>query len=187
MNTIYPGLVDNSIEFFRSKNKIFFLKNGRVKNISDLSFSIIEKIKEAMHSDESVMKALTEWHPSSGMSRIEQFIECRFSGLDFIPDIKEGVLQDGEFWPCPKRGSCPYEGILCKLPVINGHRLEQIEIELIQHSTTDKKNEVIAALLNLPLGTFHALKNVIHKKLGVQTKQELTKIAAFWNLIWSQN
>lgn len=184
MNTIYPGLLNDSLEFFSIDNKIKFFKNGKISNLSDISFTDVEIINEAIDSDTKIKQALVELHPSSGIARLEQFISCRFGGLDFKADIKDGMLQDGEYWPCPKRGNCAHEGILCKLPIINGNRLQEIEVKLIQLSTTDKKNEVIASILNLPMGTFHALKNIIHKKLGVQTKQELTKIAAAWNLIW---
>jgi hypothetical protein len=39
-----------------------------------------------------------------------------FYGLDFQGDIKNGELQDGEYWQCPNHGIAPHEGILCKLP-----------------------------------------------------------------------
>ena len=106
-----------------------------------------------------------------------------FRGLDFQGDIKNGELQDGEYWPCPNHGKCQFEGVLCKLPLVNGQRLTKQEVDLIKLSSTDKTNDVIADDLGIPLGTFHQLKHKLYEKFVVQTKQELTKLSALINII----
>lgn len=181
---LLPGLLDDGIEFFKSPLGLKIIKNGQIKDFSELSAYTIERLQDQIKSEPEVEKILVEIYPSSGIDRLRLFTECRFGGLDSQPDIINGNIQDGEYWPCPKRGNCPHEGILCKLPVVNGERLEQKEIDIIQLSITDTKNEVMADMLELPLGTFHLLKKKLYQKFGVNTKQELTMRAFFYNLIW---
>lgn len=179
----YPGMTCSSTEFFSYGQELKVIQNGAIKNFNEISFCTIQILKEAMSASDDISSALMEMHPNSEMKRIEQFARCRFGGLDFDPDIKDGVLQDGEFWACPFHGNCKHEGILCKLPVVNGHRLSKIDVLLMQKSSTEKTNEVIAEELDLPFGTFHKAKKHLYEKLSIQTKQELVKIAIFLNLI----
>lgn len=180
---LYPGMICNSTEFFSHNEELKIIQNGVIKDFSEISFCSIQILKEAICSSSEIKSALVEMHPESEMRQIQQFATCRFGGLDFAPDIVDGNLQDGEYWPCEFHGNCKYEGVLCKLPVINSHRLSKEEIVLMQKSTTTLTNEVIAEELNLPLGTFHKIKKILYQKLSIQTKPELVKIAIFFNLI----
>lgn len=182
-SNVYPGMVDKSLEFFQYENELKFMKNGEIKSYSDLSFSDIGILKDAINSNKEVKLALHDMHPFSESKRIEQFAICQFSGLDKVADIKGGVLQDGEYWSCPKRGSCPHEGLLCKLPVVNNERLTNQDVTLIQLSCTEMTNEVIAEKLDLALGTFHLFKKNLYRKIGVQTKQGCAIVGQFFNLI----
>lgn len=183
MAKVYPGMICDSIEFFYHDNQLKAIQNGNIKNFSELSFATIQVLKEEINRSKEVKLALHDFHPTSEMKRIEQFAMCRFGGLDFQGDIRNGELQDGEYWPCPNHGKCQFEGILCKLPLVNGKRLTKQEVDLIKLSSTDKTNDVIAEDLGIPLGTFHQLKHKLYEKFFVQTKQELTKLSAFLNII----
>jgi hypothetical protein len=57
------------------------------------------------------------------------------------------------------------------------------EIKLMQLSSTELTNDVIAEEMNMPLGTFHKAKAQLHQILGIQTKQGITKICSFFNFI----
>ncbi len=183
LSKTYPGMTSSATEFFTHGSELKVIQNGCIKNFNEISFCTIQILKEAIVSSKETSNALFEMHPNSEIRRIEQFAMCRFGGLDFDADIKEGVLQDGEFWPCPSHGNCAHEGILCKLPMFNGHRLSKTEVLLMQKSSTEKTNEVIAEELELPFGSFHKAKKNLYEKLAVQTKQEVVKIAIILNLI----
>lgn len=186
-NNLLPGmLTDGQLEFFVVENKVKVMHSGKIESFEDTPFEIFQILKETINNDPLVLEKLIEMHPSSEYRRIEQFVQCRFGGLDYTGDFctKENKLQDGEYWPCSKHGNCSAEGVLCRLPTINGERLTVQEIQLIQLTTTDMTNEVIAEEMNLPLGTFHKLKHSLYQKIGnIQTKQCLTKIAIAFNLI----
>lgn len=180
---IYPGMLCNGTEFFLQNDELKIIQNGHIKPFDEIPYQTIQIIKETIEDSPDIKEALLEMHPSSESKRIEQFTKCRFGGLDFQADILNGKLQDGEYWECPFHGQCLHEGTLCKLPKYNNERLTKNEVVLMQLSTSDKTNDVIADDLNMALGTFHQTKKHLHRKLAIQTKQEITKIAFFLNLI----
>ena len=140
-------------------------------------------MKETIHADLPAKLELHDMHPNSEMLRVEQFARCRFGGLDFEGDIKEGKLQDGEYWACPNRGTCKSEGILCKLPKFNNQRLSAEDVQLLQLKATNKTNDIIAEEMKIPNGSYHKLNKILYKKLGIQTKQEGVMISFLLNLI----
>lgn len=175
----YPGLLGPDVEIFNDgENELKILSNGKVKPFSQAPYSIIKLLLEQLEQEPEAKKILEEWHPSSSMKQIEQFAACRFGGLDYEADIKDNTLQDGEFHPCPKRGSCEAEGILCKMPIINGSRLSFPMVKLMRLLSSNDTNEVIAEKMNMPLGSYHFLKKKLYAALGnVQTKQEVALIS----------
>jgi len=185
----YAGMGCSATEFYISDDNVQIIENNRIIPFSEISDINIQILNNEIESDQAVQIELLKMHPNpeDNFIRLEQFVRCRFGGLDYQADIKDGILQQGEYWECPKRGNCQSEGILCKLPSYNGKPLELNEIKLLQLTATNKTNEVIAEDLDLPLGSFHKIKKTIYKKLGIQTKQEAVVISFFLNLIQFNN
>lgn len=181
---ILPGMIDDSVEFFTTEEgKIKYIHQGHVNCISQLPYWLSKTLKEYVENNPDVKEHLIMMHPDSEIKQLHQFINCRFGGLDYRGDIIDGKIQEHEYAFCPLRGNCQSEGVLCKMPVVNGHTLSSTEVKIIQLSTTDKTNDVIAEELGLPLGTFHKYKQSIYDKCAVLTKQCLTKLAYSLNLI----
>lgn len=182
-NRLFPGMGDLSTEFFNSDNSVKIIQNSKILPFCEISFATQEILQEAINSDLDTKLALHDMHPASGIKRLEQFVKCRFGGLDFQADIKDGQLQDGEYWDCPNRGNCPHEGTLCKLPVYNDKRMTMQDIQLLQLTATNKTNEAIGEEMDLPMGSLHKAKKILWMNLGIQTKQEGVMISFFLNLI----
>lgn len=182
-NKIYPGMMCGAYEFFTVESEVKFITSGMVKNFSEITYPIVEVLKAEINKDQSVVDALIQLHPNSEIKQLEQFVSCRFGGLDYNADINDHSVQEGEYWECPMRGSCPHEGILCKMPVYNNHRLDPQQVKLLQLTSTDMTNEVVAEMLNLPMGSLHKAKRILYQILGIQTKQESALIAKELNLI----
>lgn len=181
---ILPGLIDQSVEVFNDENgNVLTIQNGNVLPFSNLPFAMIERFKELMKSDKEVLLAMHDLVPDSEILRIEKFVSCRFGGLDYQGDIVDDKFQDGEYWNCPNRANCPHNGIVCKLPMVNGERITEQDVKILQLTATEMTNDVIAQELNLPLGTLHKLKRNIWATLGIQTKQQATLIANEMNLL----
>ena len=182
-SNILPGMVCNSVEFFVVENVVKAILSGKIIDFTEIPIGIAELLREEINKDENVKLALFDMHPDSEWKRLEQFVKCRLGGLDFQGDIKDGKIQDGEFWDCPLRGTCPHEGVVCKLPVIDGYRLNSEDIKLMQLSSTEKTNEVIIEEMQIPAGTFHKRKAILHQNLHVQTKQSIAIISKHFNII----
>lgn len=173
-----------ALEFFVVEHEtVKAIQGGSVLDFSQLPYWAMRLLKEAVDKDPAAKAELLKMHPDSEYKQLEQMARCRFGGLDFHADIQNGVLQDGEYWDCPKRGLCTGEGKICKCIKFNGQELSGQEVKLMRCLTTDMTNEVIASELLLPMGTFHLVKKKLYQKLGVATKQELTIIAYRLNII----
>jgi len=183
-NRLLPGILTNDIEFFLSDNNIKALTSGKTIDFSEVPFKYIEALREEIDKDKKLKLHLFDLFPNNEYKRLEQFVKCRFGGLDYQADITADGLQEGEWWPCPLRGKCASEGVLCKSVVVNDEKLEAQDITLIQLLTTNDTNETIAMEMGLALGSFHLYKKKLYKKLGnIQTKQELTILAQRLNFI----
>lgn len=186
MNTLtYPGMDCNGIEFYVKDDQVRFIHHGKITNLVDIPFAVIQIIKEEIEKDLEAKAELLFLFPNSEYKRIEMFIKCRFGGLDYTADIDaDGNIQPGEYVDCPLRGKCASEGILCKSIRYNNTVLTSLDIKLIKLLTTTLTNSTIADELNIPLGSFHVVKKNLYQKLGnIQTKQELTRIALKLNII----
>lgn len=183
-NRLLPGMGDSSIEFFVSEDsETKIIQKGKVLPFSKITIATMKILEEAIRADENINRELRDMHPASPLKRVEQFARCRFGGLDFVGDIKEGQLQNGEYHDCALRGHCKSEGILCKLPSYNGKELSSQDIHLMQLLSTPLTNDLIADEMKLPMGSFHKAHRQLYDKLAIQTKQEITRIAFSLNLI----
>ncbi len=180
---LYPGMNGSGIEFFTVESEVKVISGGKIYNFTELSFPIIQLLREEINNNKVLKMALLDWHPKSEFSRLEQFAKCRFGGLDFEADIKSNQLQSGEYWDCPIRANCANNGLVCSAPKYNEQELTPIDIALMKHTSTSETNEVIAEKLFLPLGSFHKAKKILYDKLCVQTKQEVALIASRLNII----
>jgi hypothetical protein len=182
-NRQFPGMGDSAIEFFISDKETKVIQHGKVLPFSEIPLATLKVLDKAIHEDINIALELHDMHPHSNLKRIEQFARCRFGGLDFVGDIVDGKLQEGEYHDCPKRVSCKSNGILCKLPSYNGQTLSSQDVQLMQLLSTPKTNDVIADEMHLPMGSFHKAHRQLYDKLGIQTKQENTRICFSLNLI----
>jgi hypothetical protein len=179
---VYPGMVCANTEIFNHGSKLLAIHGGKTIDFDDLPIEIFNRINQVLYTDIAALQQLKEWFPNDPKSQIKKFASCRFGGLDHTPDFGEDQ-QCGEYWECPNRGNCAGEGVVCKLPVYNSKRLSYKDIKLIKLLTTVSTNEVIAIELSMPLGSFHLAKKRLYEKLGVMTKQEITRVAVALNII----
>ncbi|MFD2824498.1 helix-turn-helix transcriptional regulator [Lacinutrix iliipiscaria] len=179
---IYPGLNDSFVEFFNHNNQVKAFVNGKMLDLKEVPFSYHQIIKEALNDLPEAKKVLKEWFPKSETHQLQKFIECRFGGLDFTPDIEDYKLQPGEYWDCPLRGNCKGEGKVCQPLIYNNNPLSFKEIKLLKLLITNDTNELIGDKLNVPMGSLHKMKRILYAKLGIQTKQGAAEVVRSLNL-----
>lgn len=181
--TLYPGMICSGVEFFAVESKLKFISDGKIECISKLPFSIIQITQEEIAKNDQVSEALHEWHPNSKFDRLIQFLHCRYGGLDHAADMENNHFKEGDYWDCPNRKTCKFNGLICKAPIYNGNMLTPLDIKLMKLTSTTLTNETIADHLDIPFGSFHKFKQTLYAKLGVQTKQEVALIAKSLNII----
>ncbi|KAA2218287.1 MalT transcriptional regulator family protein [Maribacter flavus] len=182
-SNLLPGILSNDVEFFQDGEQLKAITSGTVIDFTQLSFAHMQILRDEIEKEPDVKMLLLDMFPNSEFKRLEQFVKCRFGGLDYTADLTTEGAQQGEWWPCPLRGKCAHEGVLCKQVSYNGNVLDHQDVTLVQLLATNSTNDVIANEMNLPLGSFHLLKKRLYNKLGVQTKQESTIIGQRLNLI----
>lgn len=105
-----------------------------------------------------------------------RFCRCNFGNIDSVPDINNSGKLNLEEVPCPLRGECIHEGVICK-PSFNSQisPAEKRVLELVYRGAT---REEIAQRLYLSL---HTVNNHIRNafvRLGIHEKAEFMKWAA---------
>src|SRR5688572_10167974 len=100
-NQLLPGIVNDDVEFFLDDDKLKVIASGKVMDFTELSFSNIQILREEIEADKELKIHLLDMHPNSEYKRLEQFVRCRFGGLDYEGDITKNVVQKGEWWDCP--------------------------------------------------------------------------------------
>ena len=180
---IYPGLLDSNVEFFKNGNDLKVISNGSIFDFKDLPPIIYNIISELLNSEKPAKKILEKWFPKSETKQLKKFTECRFGALDFTPDISNAILQDGEYWDCPKRGSCEGEGIVCKNIKYQGVELTTQDIDLMKLLVTNDTNNVIAEKHQVSFGQLHKLKKNLYAKTNSQTRQCIGNVIAKLNIL----
>jgi len=187
-------MVSSDYELFHYRDELKFMSDGHIQPFNKLPLDILAAIQDLISNETQDVQGFLingfENNPCSG-NAVETFAYCRFGGLDFTADFKvsaahyEGTIkiQDGEYWDCPVRGSCAAEGVLCKMPVVNGERLLPVDVQIMKLLHTSDTNEMIADRLDLPMGTYHLYKKNLYRKLGnLQTRHEVTRVADSLNI-----
>ena len=98
MQKLIPGLLDNTIEFFNFEDDVKFISDGKLKSFTEAPASVIIMLKEAIDKKPEAKAILMDWHPESEFNQLKQFASCKFGGIDYSADIKNGELQEGEYF-----------------------------------------------------------------------------------------
>lgn len=111
---------------------------------------------------------------------VTRFIKCNFSLLDSIPDITADGKCNFEDVPCPLRGECRHEGIICR-PTFS-QKMTDAEQRVMVLWYRGLSQEEISKLLYLsPFTVQNHIKHA-YSRLGVHSRAEFAKFAAENNL-----
>lgn len=165
----YPGMLDNSTEYFTKDSSVFKLKNGRIRKFEEVDAH--PELETILAEDEQLKNTLSKMCGGKRQKMLKKLAECRFGALDFEADFNNGKAKH-DYRDCPLRGKCIGENIVCKPLEINGEEISPQELNILRNCVSNTKNWVIALTLNIPLGTFNVMKTAIYKRIGVQTKQQ---------------
>lgn len=180
-----PGLMDNSVEFFIYNHEIWCLYKGEKYSFNDFPQEIIDIVDADMAANPKAMKALVEWDITDPDERMRQYIACRFGGFDNNPDICDnGIIQPAEYVDCGRRnGLCDYEGKLCSSIVLSNGTLTKREIEVLTLIGREMLDKEICDSLQMAHDTLRNHKDNISVKNGSTRKAGLAILAYKYKLI----
>jgi DNA-binding CsgD family transcriptional regulator len=185
MKTLPAGLLNNSIEFFVCESlNAYKLKDGRVISFDEFDDDFIAALVTEVKKQPLKLAELLKMGISNEREQVKQFLVCNYGGFDNQADVVKGVLQPTEYWPCPKRGTCPHEGKLCdSLRTETGEHLSKREVEVLQLVARGLLNKEIAGALRITETTVATHTKNIEIKTGLSRKPALTSFAAKKGLI----
>ncbi|WP_300505344.1 LuxR family transcriptional regulator [uncultured Duncaniella sp.] len=144
-----------NIEFFSYESEIWFCHNGVHIRLSETHAEIIDGIIELLSTFyPKAYRALSKHYEASSINKryfrfriVSRFIRCNFAQLDNVPDISTISGCTFEFVPCPLRGECALDNIVCR-PEFD-HKMSAAELPVMQLWYEGHPIEHIADVLNL--------------------------------------
>lgn len=163
------------VEIFTSADGIDLIANQgseyRKVNENDSLVDLIDDIIKEKYPKAD--KMLHEVYQTK-FERVRRFCKCNFANHDNVPDLKDREF-NFEFVPCPLRGECPHENIICNPELETG--LTVRETDVVKAFATGKLAKEVAVALRITQRTAEAHKRNVYAKLGINTVVELTNYA----------
>ncbi len=172
-------------EFYACDNRVYCLSGGNSFEVTEKDTEFIEDfLSDIENFYPAAYKALQETyskssanHPYFRFLMARRFLKCNFSNLDTTEsDIDNDRIFHFEKVPCPMRGECKYECVIC-MPKFNC-KLSDAEMRVMRIYYHDKRIDRIADMLYL---SGHTVKNHIraaYAKLGIHSRGEFISYAS---------
>jgi DNA-binding CsgD family transcriptional regulator len=186
MNNLPAGLLNDSIEFFADTNtlKAYALQSGAVISFDQFPEDLKALVHREMNKHPERVKALRRMVGDSPEALMKQYLYCTYGGFDNNPDLVRGVFQAPEYWPCPERGVCKFEGSACSTLLSDtGTIISRREVEVLRLVALGTTEEQIAEKLFLSVHTVAVHTRSLRLKIGAASKADLTRFAIQKNLI----
>lgn len=165
MKIEFFSMDDDPEVLLRDNNSISKLEER--KDVTDIVFYIIkEQYSEAYNSLFSIYGKAWNFK----FLAVRRFIKCNLSCHDSAIDL-DGETLHFEKVPCPMRGECKWDGIICN-PKLN-NSLTEAEKRVYILLAENIEECAIADQLFLSINTVQAHRKSIYRKLKISSKAEL--------------
>lgn len=174
----------NNIEFFIYESNVMIrFVNGEVKQLKESDIKLINFVLDMIQTYyPKAYHALAEEYKACrgnvlyfNYRVVLRFIKCNYAALDNMPDIEDDLLGRFEYVPCPLRGECKHECVICR-PEFDSE-LSEAEKRVMRRWKDNQTVEGIAADLYLSPHTVNNHIRHSYKKLGVHSKSEFIVVA----------
>ena len=172
-------------EFFAGYDaRAYTLLNGGVVTPGTFTPQLVSIVTAHMALHPKKVLGIREMGITDPVEMMNQYLVCNYGGFDCTPDIIDGVMQSPEFWPCPKRGTCKQEGVVCDgLRANNGEYLTNTEIRIIKRIALGDLDKEIAHSFGIAESTVATHTRNIRRKTGLRRKADFTRFATLKQLI----
>lgn len=173
-----------NIEFFNYEGEVWYhLADGTMDRLLEQNTTVVDavlhQIEEFYPGAFAALAAeYSRCKPNLPMYRyriVKRFIRCNFGNIDNVQDIDGTGTWHLECVPCPLRGECRLENIVCR-PAFN-HKISDAEFRVLRLWYMGYNKDEIANALYLSV---HTINNHIQNafvRLGIHEKAEFFKYA----------
>lgn len=173
-----------SVEFYTFENEVYYkMSNGITERLTEHSTDIISSTIDMVEKfyPRAYLALCREYErckPNLTHFRyrvVLRFCKCNFGVIDNIPDIDACGRINFESVPCPLRGECRNEGVICR-PEFN-HRISDAEMRVLRLLYEGYSREDIAEYLYLSLHTVNNHIRNAYTRIGVKDTASFMKYA----------
>lgn len=174
-----------NIEFFTYSNEVMVrTADGSVRTLSPSDYSLVDEVCDYLSTFyPKAYAALCEEYKQSALNQhyfrfriVSRFVRCNFGALDNVNDISTTLHCNFEYVPCPLRGECHLDRIVCN-PEFN-HQLSPAEFQVLRLVYDGISEEVIAERLRLSPHTIHSHVRNAYARLNIHSKAEFIRYAS---------
>lgn len=177
-------MLPNVIEFYNYNDELWYRtadgSNNRYEetstDITDFMIEYIDKFYPKAY--EALAKEYERCNTDIALLRyriVLRFCRCNFGNIDNIHDVDSNGRLHLECVPCPLRGECRYEGVVCK-PEFD-HNLRPAEMRVLELWYQGFTKEEIAERLYLSVHTINQHVRNALARLGLHEKAEFFRYA----------
>lgn len=178
-----------NIEFFAYEGEIWYrLSDASLHQMRETDYELIDELIEHIATFyPQAYDALCSEYKGCALNRpyyryriVCRFIRCNFALLDNIPDISYNGRCSFECVPCPLRGECRYERVICR-PVFD-HKLSAAEMPVLRLWFNGLSIEEIADELCLSPHTINNHIRHAYQRLNLHSRADFVRYASQNNL-----
>lgn len=176
-------------EFFTFEGEVWYrLPDKTFNKLRETDSDILDELIEHISTFyPKAYEALSAEYKGCALNRLyyrfriaTRFIRCNFAPLDNIPDFSEDCHCSFEFVPCPLRGECRYERVICR-PEFD-HKLSSAEMPVMRLWFDGLSIDDIAGQLCLSPHTIHNHIRHAYQRLDIHSRAEFVRYASQTNL-----
>lgn len=166
---IPAGLSAGEHEFYWDGPQGYVLSAGVKRPVEDMP-AILKPVVDKAITKQALQSMLTMGITCADQQRI-QFLKCNCGNADYTPDIDETtmVLQR-EYVTCSMRGSCQFEGKLCRGIEVDGRALTMSHLRIIGLIRKGLYDKEICDQLHIAPQTLRTHKQTIQILLNADRK-----------------
>ena len=174
-----------NLEFYIYDSELWCIRDdGRNDKVTEQDTDLISDLLSVIREQyPDAYQALSDYYKKSALNvsyyqylMIRRFVKCNFGLLDNTQkDVDLFGKLHFERVPCPLRGECPLEGVVC-CPKFNT-KISEAELRVMRLYYQGYDKQEIASQLYLSAYTVKNHILSVYKKLGIHEKAEFIKYA----------
>lgn len=172
------------IEFYTYENEVWYRTgDGRSTRLTEKDHEVIEMLLEKIEqfypgAYAALAKEYERLQGNLSLFRfrvVQRFAKCNFGVIDNIADVDKFGRLNLECVPCPLRGECRNEGVICR-PVFDSH-ISDAEMRVLKLWYEGYSKDEIAGELYLSVHTVNNHIRNAFTRLGIHEKAEFFRYA----------